>query len=194
MRSIISVEEIVNIAVSVLAISLALTFHEGGGLGIKPPTFIFFMGVFTITVGTGFVLHELAHKFVAMRYGAWAEFRAWPTGLVLMLVMAILPIGFLFLAPGAVWIYSPHITRRQNGIISVAGPVTNIILALIFVGFSVIAPSNTLQRIAILGAYVNSFLAFFNMIPIFPLDGSKVLAWDWKVWLLVIGISALMAF
>ncbi len=195
MRAIISVEEIVHIAVSVIAIALALTFHQAeAGLGVAPAEFIFLMSIFVITVGSGFVLHELAHKFVAMRYGAWAEFRAWPAGLVILLAMAVLKFPFLFLAPGAVYIMAPHITRQQNGIISVAGPVTNILIALGFGIAYVLFADDLVQRIALMGVMVNGFLAFFNMLPIFPLDGSKVLAWDWKVWILVTGIAALIAF
>ncbi|OIO20730.1 hypothetical protein AUJ17_05285 [Candidatus Micrarchaeota archaeon CG1_02_47_40] len=189
--SFISLEEFVNIAVSVVAISLALTFNTAGGLSVKPPDFVFYMGVFTLTVGIGFVLHELAHKFTAMRYGAWAQFRAWPAGLLLMLGMALfLPI--MFLAPGAVYIYSPYINKKQNGIISVAGPLTNLALVAVF-GVIYAFSFGTVREIASLGASVNAFLAFFNMIPIFPLDGSKVLAWDWRVWLAVIAVAFLLS-
>ncbi len=185
--------EIVNIAVSVLAIALSLTLYTQG-VDVTAPDFIFWMGAFTVTVGSGFVLHELAHKLVAMRYGAKAAFEAWPFGLVLMLGLALSPalFGFrlpLFLAPGAVMIYAYRITRKQNGVISLAGPVTNIFLAFVFIALAVLglatgAPEMAVQ-VAALGAGVNFFLAFFNMIPIFPLDGSKVMAWDWRVWLAI---------
>ena len=34
-----------------------------------------------VGVGAGFILHELGHKFVSMKYGYWAEFKLWPQGL-----------------------------------------------------------------------------------------------------------------
>ena len=49
--------------------SLRLSFYE---------VFI----VSAITVGTGFLLHELGHKFVAQRYGCFAEFRAFDQMLI----------------------------------------------------------------------------------------------------------------
>jgi Zn-dependent protease len=48
-------------------------------------------------VGTGFLLHELAHKFIAQRYGYWAEYRANRNGLILIIVMSLM--GFILAAP-----------------------------------------------------------------------------------------------
>lgn len=38
------------------------------------------------------------------------------------------------------------------------------------------------------GSYTNLYLAFFNMIPIPPLDGSKVIAWNFLVWLIFFAV------
>ena len=185
--------EIANIAVSVIAIALSLTFFSHG-LDVTGGDFLFWFAAYTITVGSGFVLHEMAHKLVAIRFGARAAYEAWPGGLMLMLGLAIVPplIGmqspFLFLAPGAVMIYAHRINRTQNGLISIAGPATNVLIA---IGFFVIAvagalagldPKGPVLTVAMLGVAVNFFLAFFNMLPFFPLDGSKVMAWDWRIW------------
>jgi Zn-dependent protease len=185
--------ELGNIAVSVVAIALSLTFFNQG-LDVKSGEFVFWLAAFTITVGSGFVFHELAHKLVAIRYGARAAYEAWPSGLMLMLGLAILPqlfgirSPFLFLAPGAVMIHAYRINRKQYGLISLAGPVTNVVLAFVFFGLVVgglmagFGAESALVKVAMLGVTVNFFLAFFNMLPIFPLDGSKVMAWDWRVW------------
>jgi len=185
--------ELGNIAVSVLAIALSLTFFNNG-LEVNSGTFLFWLVAFTITVGSGFVFHELAHKLVAIRFGARAAFEAWPSGLMLMLGLAVLPplfgfqSPFLFLAPGAVMIYAYRINRKQNGLISIAGPVTNVLLAFVFLAIALagvalgVEPTGAVIKVALLGITVNFFLALFNMIPIFPLDGSKVMAWDWRVW------------
>ncbi|MEK6978698.1 MAG: site-2 protease family protein [Candidatus Micrarchaeota archaeon] len=190
-------DEAIQILISVLAISLALAISQGGfGLftsaqGLK--ALILLLALFTLTVGTGFILHEMAHKLVAIQYGAYARFQMWTQGLLLMLGLSFL--GFVFAAPGAVYIYSHNISRKENGIISVAGPVTNIALAIVFMALAIFAPvytSNT--NIWFIGFYVNSFLAFFNMLPIFPLDGSKVLAWNAVVWVAVTAVAGYMTF
>src|SRR3989344_1536941 len=77
-----------------------------------------------LTVGVGFLLHELAHKVVAQRYRCWAEFRAFDQMLILAVLMSFF--GFVFAAPGAVFIKG-FVTKEKNGKISVAGPITNII-------------------------------------------------------------------
>src|SRR3989344_3485369 len=136
-----------------------------------------------VGVGTGFILHELAHKYVAIHYGAHAEFRMWQSCLILALVLPIVTFGqFLFAAPGAVYIYGTNITRKQNGIISVAGPITNILIAIFFIMLIVIFPKSTIGQISGYAAQINFFLAFFNLIPIGPLDGTKVFAWSKTIW------------
>jgi Zn-dependent protease len=58
-------------------------------------------------------------------------------------------------------------------------------LALMFVPTS----SQLITMIATFGFAVNSFLAFFNLIPVSILDGAKVLKWNPVVW----GITAVLA-
>ena len=102
-----------------------------------------------VGVSSGFLLHEMAHKFVALRFGYWAEYRANMMGLGLAIVMAFG--GFLFAAPGAVMISKSNATqefymqdsfgqeeqmrareKREMLLISLAGPMTNIVLAVFF--------------------------------------------------------------
>ena len=79
-------------------------------------------------VMTGFLLHELAHKWMAQQYGCWAEYRGNKNGLYFALMMSVF--GFLLAAPGAVMV-SGNITNRQHGIIAAVGPLTNIAIAIV---------------------------------------------------------------
>ncbi len=187
--------EAIEILICVMAISLALAFAFGGlGILLNLKSLLFILSFFVVTVGSGFIFHEMGHKLAAIYYGAYARFRMWPTGLAFMFLTAIL-LGFVFAAPGAVYIYSRSITKRQNGIISIAGPLTNILLFFIFLGLAIFAPVRFYPllifsgNIWLFGAYINAILAFFNMLPISPLDGSKILSWNKLVWLLLIGFS-----
>ena len=113
-----------------LAISIAFAIVFGGGFSLDNAFFV--LVVFSgITVGLGFLLHELAHKYVAIKYGCWAEFRAYNSMLWLAILCSFF--GFVFAAPGAVMIHGHYISRKQNGLISAAGPITNYVLALLFI-------------------------------------------------------------
>ena len=151
-----------------------------------------------VGVGLGFILHELGHKFVSMKYGYWAEFKLWPEGLLFALVTSFF--GFVFAAPGAVYTYANYITEEINGKISIAGPIVNIVLALIFLGVAIaVYPSAFNSNVSLiifivcsLGYSINSFLALFNLLPIGNLDGSKVLRWNVGIWIITIAIAGIM--
>jgi len=194
MRIKFSETEIIDLLWAWAAISFAFTVLLGGGIsGIQEAglSFIILFVVAAVTVGIGFIFHELAHKIVAQKYGCWAEFRKWNFGLILAVMMSFL--GFIFAAPGAVMI-DGMVSREQNGKISIAGSLTNIILALLFlaVGYMVGATTPLINMIIFYGFFINAFLALFNMIPVPPLDGSKVIAWSFSAWLAVAAVSGFM--
>lgn len=146
-----------------------------------------------VAVGTGFVLHELAHRQAAIHYGFVSEFRAWYPMLGLAVIFAIFT-GWILAAPGATYFFGNNVSRKQNGIISVAGPVINIITGLILIGIASLISNPLFVVILVAAARINFWFALFNMLPIWILDGTKVLAWDPKTWLIVIGISAMLVF
>ena len=177
-----------------LALGLAFTFFLERRFAISMRTeltsdllaaFVNTMALSLLTVGVGFLLHEFAHKVVAVRFGQVAEFRADYNMLGLAILAGLA--GFLFAAPGAVH-HRGRITPRENGLIAVAGPVTNLALA---VGFLPLAfSSGFVADVGNLGVTINLLLAGFNMIPFGPLDGRKVLAWSRVVFVLVFLPSA----
>jgi Zn-dependent protease len=143
-----------------------------------------------IATATGFILHEMGHKFVAMRRGYVAHFRLWTWGIVLALATAIVSQGqFLFGAPGAVYIapasgaflYGAYASagrrreERDNTLISAAGPGTNLAFALFFLLFASILPGTGFwSTVASYGFVLNVGLGSFNMLPIPPMDGYKI--------------------
>ena len=185
-------DELLHIGVSMVVVAVAFSV---GALVQSKDAFLATFPIILVGVGSGFVFHELAHKFVAQRYGAYARYQIWESGLALSLLMAVFTAGrFVFAAPGAVYIYSPRITRSQNGIISIAGPLTNLAIGTLFLVSAPFASIGYLQTMAFSAASINFFLGFFNMLPIPPLDGSKVFAWNFAAWAVLIILLAIPTF
>ena len=186
-QSLIPVREWRDLVIAWVAISIAFTFIFVR-TRIDPLLFMLFLFVSLITVGIGIVLHEMAHKFTAMHFGYWAEFKKDSTMLVVAIALAAL-VGVVFAAPGATMIYG-NTTRRENGLISTAGPITNILLCLPFIGMIFFGGNGTLVTlIGTVGFSVNAMIAAFNMIPVSVLDGRKVLAWNPAVFIIIIAVA-----
>jgi Zn-dependent protease len=179
-------------------ISLAFVFSIGYFVRAGPRAFTLFFVISLIAVGSGFILHELAHKYTARYFGHWAEFRISQQGLLLTFLFSALTLGqVVFAAPGATVIipagaiFGYGLTRRENGIISAAGPITNLLLALVFFLASNLytyIPVSFQNFYAILcsyGIFINVWLAAFNLLPIWVLDGKKIFDWDIRIWSLL---------
>ena len=179
--------EIRHLVIAWLAISFAFAIVLRGWHNLS---LLSIFVISAITVGFAFILHELAHKVVAQRYGAWSEFRMAPQMLLLAILTAFL--GFIFAAPGAVMIFNPYLTREESGKIAIAGPMMNVTLALLFFALFSLAPSGIVGLIGKFGMLINAWLAAFNMIPISVLDGRKVLAWDKRVYGIALGITIIV--
>jgi Zn-dependent protease len=196
--------EIRDLAISLAAFSLGLSFMFHGGvlggmLGFGPDLFLsvpifFLLGL--IAFGPAFIIHELAHKFVARHYGCWAEFRADPAGLKTGVAIAFF-IGFLFMAPGAVMV-AGNVNRRQNGMIALAGPASNLILWGIGLPAFILIQGGILGEIVFYWMVANSILGAFNMLPFGPLDGRKIKEWSapvfWTFLTIFLGLVYLTLF
>jgi Zn-dependent protease len=170
------------LAIGALTLAFTLFWTRLTILSIDIISLIFVAGIAFIAVVTGFLLHEIGHKIVAQRYGCWAEFRAWPMGLLMAVISGF--VGFLFAAPGAVYIRG-YLTEEQNGKVSAAGPGTNLIVssALMPILIFIIDPQSLLGSLIWMICYLNVFLGGFNMIPFPPLDGSKIIKWNPVIWI-----------
>ncbi len=179
--------EITSIIIAWLVLSVAITYQSFVGLFTGTGNLDFVIAGFVATA-TGFIIHEMGHKFVAIRHGYVAHFRLWMWGLLLTLFIVVTSQGnIVFGAPGAVYIapaavaaygydstYRPRDPEQENMVISAAGPGINLAFAVAFLSLVLAAPSGFLHTVAILGFYLNVGLGSFNMIPIPPLDGSKI--------------------
>ena len=170
-----SSKELVDLFVAWLGISFA--FYLVFGAVLPNASFALTLVLPLLVVGSSFVLHELLHKFTAQRFGFWSEFRANYVTLGLSILFAYV-VHIVFAAPGATMIYGPNITKRQNGIISAAGPLLNLGLGGLYLLLYLLAPlGGLLSYVGVYGFIINIWLSAFNLLPIGPLDGRKILNW-----------------
>ncbi|OGJ17892.1 hypothetical protein A3K73_04430 [Candidatus Pacearchaeota archaeon RBG_13_36_9] len=188
-----SQKEIRDLFFAWLMISLAFAIlFFGGASGLFSLSFAFIITfvISSITVGISFLLHELMHKYMSQKYRLWAEFRAFYPGLWFALIGSLF--GFIFAAPGAVIsrTYRP-LSVEKRGKISLAGPLTNIILALLFFPGALFFREGLPGLFFSYGLTINSLLAAFNLIPARPFDGREVYLWSKRVYFTALAIAVL---
>ena len=122
------------------------------------------------------VLHELGHKFVGLILGYQSMFNLWIPGLLLGVFLRVIGSPFIILAPGYVSV-NPDLPI-ELAVIAFIGPFINLLLFL--TAIFVLRFKRKIKRKEFLFWHltkmINLWLFIFNMIPIPPLDGSKVLA------------------
>ena len=162
--------------------------------------------VWVIPVIFAITVHEVAHGWVAKQYGdktAWMLGRLTlnpikhidPVGTILVPGLMLAFTGFVFgwAKPVPVNIRNLRHPKHDMAIVAVAGPVANILMALgwalfvrvgVFMGVPEISVPMTYVGIA--GIMINLVLALINLLPIPPLDGSRILSWvlpgKWSVY------------
>ncbi|MBN1833003.1 MAG: site-2 protease family protein [Deltaproteobacteria bacterium] len=156
--------------------------------------------IWVVPIVFSIVLHEWAHGWMANRLGDptaknMGRLTLNPLPHIDMIGTVILPLVMLFLGgPVFGWAkpvpFNPHNFHRHIDIrkgtmwVALAGPGSNLLLAFIFSFILVLVnkfvPSSlvfvhvSLSELSKAVIYLNLFLAFLNLIPIPPLDGSKV--------------------
>jgi len=181
-------------------------------LGLLPENLIFLLPALLLAL----TVHEFAHAYVSHRLGDPTP--KWQGRLTLNPIAHIDPLGLLMIMffrfgwGKAVEIDPKYYRNRRQGImlVSVAGPAANIVTAFVLVvthiSFLIFAPgiaAGFVGELLSTAISLNIFLAVFNLLPIPPLDGSKILAGllpskysyrfqaftnQWGMWLLLLAV------
>lgn len=139
------------------------------------------------------IIHEMAHGYAADWLGdptARLSGRLSPNPIVHLdpLMSVILP-GLLIFSGSPLLFgaakpvpYNPYNFRNQKwgeAIVAAAGPLANIVIAIVFGMLyrfhDVLGLNQAFLELAFMIVMLNIFLAFFNLVPLPPLDGSKIL-------------------
>lgn len=155
------------------------------------------LAVAAIPVLFAITLHEVAHGWVARQFGdRTAEMLGRltinplkhidPLGTVLIPAIALMTTGFLFgwAKPVPVATRNLRNPRRDMMLVAAAGPSANLLMALFWAFFTKAVTLSGLEGMTLLffltmgqiGVFINVILAVFNMLPIPPLDGGRVLS------------------
>ncbi len=170
-----SSRELREIILSILVLCVVFSYPE---ILTNPSFFL----VSLAAVGIAFMGHELSHKYAAMRHGFWSEYRMWPQGLMMAMLFALATNGaVVFAAPGAVYFTGGMFRRPQRHElieISIAGISFNIVLMWVCAALSAF----TGLYLFVYMAFINGWLAIFNLLPFGGLDGEKLLRLDKTRW------------
>ena len=151
---------------------------------------------FIIPLFLSIILHEIAHGWVALKLGDTTAKRAGrltlnplkhidPVGSILIpAVLFLSHAGFMFgwAKPVPVSFSSLNHPKKDMGLVALAGPLTNLTLAILFAfllkGFATYTSINTVSSFGIslcqYGVLINLSLCAFNLFPLLPLDGGRI--------------------
>ncbi len=179
-------EELRDLGISILVYTVAFSIYGLRNSSLSAlPLYLIVLSSFMVAI-FAFLVHELAHRFTALRYGGFASYRMWPMGALLALITSAF--GFIFAAVGAVYIQGLY-DRDKVGRVSLAGPATNVILGIAFFGGALVSPYGSISLVLSYVSILNLYIGFFNLIPIPPLDGYKVWQWNKEYYIISIAIA-----
>jgi len=183
-------KELRDLIIAIIILAVIFSFPDFSG---------FFLISIIIVIFSYFV-RELMHKFMARKFGCMSTFKLWPPGILIGTMSMFLKYfwdwNIVFAVPGFAEIMPyrfgrmgfkvARTTPKDLGLIAIAGTGMNVFFAVLFKIF----PGGIFQTLSL----YNGLIALFNLIPISPLDGSKIFLWSMVIWLFLVFVSVLAVF
>ncbi|SDA63528.1 hypothetical protein [Methanobrevibacter millerae] len=106
----VSRDELRDLIIALIVLSFCFAISN---VGFDFHAILSLLHIVMFGVGLGFVVHELGHKYVAMKYDCEAEFELWPLGLLIAFVTSL--IGIVFASPGEAKIHPEDLPDEIKG-------------------------------------------------------------------------------
>ncbi|MBU2560718.1 MAG: hypothetical protein KKD17_00310 [Nanoarchaeota archaeon] len=183
-----------GLVIALLILSFIFSFRDWGVERFDVAMGVRNLIITLILVAIAMAVRELAHRTIAIWLGYKSQYKLWLLGLVIGLVVAFVSNGYLFfIAPGTMIITHLAVHRlgkahyelsyKHLGWIAMAGPIANMLLAVVFKTLSVATAIPVFEKAMI----INIWIALFDMVPIPPFNGSRTFFGSRYVYVFVLG-------
>lgn len=167
------------------------TLRRGQPLTVLP--------VILAVTGVSLFVPELSQKLVGRKLGLETVFKAWDSGVLFSLLLAVF--GSYFPAYGSTYVkkhdYRYDFSRKEDGIFFTVGPSVSLLLAWCFLALSTIISDGVILAGVRIGYVTNLVNTVFNLIPMqaaggLVWDGKKILTWSKCAWLFLLIASLVL--
>ena len=173
--------ELKGFLITILVLAFVISFREWGGaefdFAVGFSNFLFAV----LIVGVSLLIHTTGQRFWSLATGYRLEYQMWGLGLFLAVIFAVITNGrFWFLVAGGFMVH--HLAGHRLGwfrydinywavaLIALAGNLATVLFIIVLKVSNVLALNPLLQKFIIF----NIVYTVYNMVPIPPLDGSKI--------------------
>jgi len=167
-------QEIISIVVSLAVITFAFSYAKAETLN----QILSLVPIVLVTAIIVDLVKDLVRNVVARSQGVWSEYRLWYFGLAMFLISSI-AFKAPFFSPNRIRYHSPNLTTRKVGILSLAA----VVVPLIFAGVFYMLLVNGFTLIGNMGLVICFTAAFFDIVPIPPMNGKDIYDWNKILWL-----------
>ena len=190
-------DELKNILISIIIISILFTVNMTRRTQWTQDNFINILIITLIIFTISLTAKIYSQKSLARKFKYHIEYNIWGYGILFSLVTMLLNVFIITTGYFKYGLYKRIATDEEKAKIARIGPITNIILAIIFLLSLITIKSLTinipiLKLAMLIGFYINTYMAAFNLIPFMTLDGIKIVEYDMKMWIVPMTASVIL--
>ncbi len=133
-----------------------------------------------VLIAISVAIHEISHRNIARRYGCISRYVLDPLGLILTLLSTFSPYlkiivpGYVLITCPSYWGLGGRGSKDVLILATIAGPLSNIVLGIIFRITAILVGAEFFKIVFLDVSRLNGWLAFFNLLPVGPLDGARI--------------------